>query len=84
VALLHTPSLVHDDINDKSKLRCGQVTVNAQWGSGLVLLVGDFVFVQLLGLLATYSSRAIRTLGDCCTSIVEGEALHRRRQAWAD
>jgi len=41
----------------------------------LALLVGDFVFVRLLGLLAECGSRAIRILSDCCTSIVEGETL---------
>jgi geranylgeranyl pyrophosphate synthase len=75
VELLHTASLVHDDINDKSELRRGQATINARWGNGLALLVGDFVFVRLLGLLATCSPRAIQILGDCCTAVVEGETL---------
>jgi len=75
VELLHTASLVHDDINDKSELRRGQATINARWGDGLALLVGDFVFVRLLGLLATCSPREIRILGDCCTAVVEGETL---------
>ncbi len=75
VELLHTASLVHDDINDQSELRRGQATVNARWGNSLALLVGDFVFVRLLSLLAECGARAIRILGDCCTSIVEGETL---------
>jgi octaprenyl-diphosphate synthase len=75
VELLHTASLVHDDINDHSELRRGQATINARWGNGLALLVGDFVFVRLLGLLSTCSSRAIQILGDCCTAVVEGETL---------
>ena len=75
VELLHTASLVHDDINDRSELRRGQATVNARWGNDLALLVGDFVFVRLLSLLADCGARAIRILGDCCTSIVEGETL---------
>lgn len=75
VELLHTASLVHDDINDQSELRRGQATVNARWGNNLALLVGDFVFVRLLSLLADCGARVIRILGDCCTSIVEGETL---------
>ena len=75
VELLHTASLVHDDINDQSNLRRGQATVNAQWGDGLALLVGDFIFVRLLQLIAGFAPRAIRVLADCCTSIVEGETL---------
>ena len=80
VELVHTASLVHDDINDQSELRRGQATVNARWGSGLALLVGDFVFVRLLSLLAECGSRAIQILGDCCTSIVEGETLQMLHQ----
>jgi geranylgeranyl pyrophosphate synthase len=75
VELLHTASLVHDDINDKSNFRRGQATVNAQWGNGLALLVGDVIFVRLLQLIAGFSPRAIHVLADCCTSIVEGETL---------
>jgi octaprenyl-diphosphate synthase len=75
VELLHTASLIHDDINDRSDVRRGQPSVNAQWGDGLALLVGDFVFVRLLGLIAVLDSRAIHALADCCTAIVEGETL---------
>jgi geranylgeranyl pyrophosphate synthase len=48
VELLHTASLIHDDINDRSDMRRGQPSVNARWGDGLALLIGDFVFVRLL------------------------------------
>jgi geranylgeranyl pyrophosphate synthase len=75
VELLHTASLVHDDINDRSQMRRGQETVNAQWGNGLALLVGDFVFVKLLNLIATFDSRIVQVMAGCCTAIVEGETL---------
>lgn len=75
VELLHTASLVHDDINDRSDLRRGQATVNAQWGDSLALLVGDFIFVRLLQWMADFAPRAIRVLADSCTAIVEGETL---------
>jgi octaprenyl-diphosphate synthase len=75
VELLHTASLVHDDINDRSNLRRGQATVNAQWGDSLALLVGDFIFVRLLQWMADFAPRAIRVLADSCTAIVEGETL---------
>jgi geranylgeranyl pyrophosphate synthase len=80
VELLHTASLVHDDINDRSDMRRGQATVNARWGNGLALLVGDYVFVKLLNLMAAFDSRVIRVLSDCCTAIVEGETLQMLHQ----
>ena len=75
VELLHTASLIHDDINDRSDMRRGMASVNAQWGNGLALLIGDFVFVRLLGLAAAFDNRALRVLADCCSAIVEGETL---------
>ncbi len=75
VELLHTASLIHDDINDHSAMRRGQATVNAQWGNGLALLIGDFVFVKLLRLMAAFEPPLIRVLANCCTDIVEGETL---------
>jgi geranylgeranyl pyrophosphate synthase len=73
--LLHTASLVHDDINDHSDLRRGSETVNARWGNALALLVGDFIFVRMLTLLPGLNAQALTTLAECCTAIVEGEAL---------
>jgi geranylgeranyl pyrophosphate synthase len=75
VELLHTASLVHDDINDHSDLRRGQKTANAQWGDGLALLIGDYIFVRLLQRISGFAPQAIRAFADCCTSIVEGETL---------
>jgi len=75
VELLHTASLIHDDINDRSDMRRGQATVNARWGDSLALLAGDFMFIRLLSLIAAFDSRVIRVLADSCTAIVEGETL---------
>jgi octaprenyl-diphosphate synthase len=79
VELLHTASLVHDDINDHSSLRRGQASVNAQWGDSLALLIGDFVFVRLLGLMASFDSQVNRVLARACSAIVEGETLQMLR-----
>jgi len=75
VELLHTASLIHDDINDRSDMRRGRATVNARWGDSLALLTGDFIFIKLLSMIAAFDSRVIRVLADCCTAIVEGETL---------
>jgi octaprenyl-diphosphate synthase len=75
VELVHTASLIHDDINDHSDTRRGRATINARWGSSLALLIGDFVFVRLLNLIADLDPRVIRVMAQCCTGIVEGETL---------
>ncbi len=76
VELLHTATLIHDDINDCSVMRRGQETVNARWGDSLALLAGDFMFVRLLSLIAPFGRDIIQVVADCCTAIVEGETLH--------
>jgi octaprenyl-diphosphate synthase len=75
VELLHTASLIHDDINDRSELRRGHATVNARWGNSLALLIGDFIFVRLLNLIADLDPQVIQIMSRCCTAIVEGETL---------
>ena len=75
VELLHTASLIHDDINDQSHLRRGQISVNAEHGDALALWIGDFVFVKQLELVASLDSGLIQVLAHCCTTIVEGETL---------
>lgn len=75
VELLHTASLIHDDINDHSDMRRGQPSVNARLGNSLALLVGDYAFIRVLELLAELNARIIRVLAECCTAIVEGETL---------
>ncbi len=75
VELLHTASLIHDDINDHSSMRRGQATVNARWGDSLALLTGDFVFIKLLGLMPALDPRLIQVLAGACRDLVEGEVL---------
>jgi octaprenyl-diphosphate synthase len=75
VELVHTASLIHDDINDQSNMRRGQETINAQWGDSLALIAGDFVFVRMLSLIAAFDTRILQVLADACLDIVEGETL---------
>ena len=40
--MLHNASLIHDDVVDETTLRRGKVTVNAEWGNHIAVLVGDY------------------------------------------
>jgi len=75
VELIHTASLVHDDINDGGKTRRGQATINARWGNTLALLTGDFIFLRVFNLLADFGSDVVRVLAKACIALVEGETL---------
>jgi geranylgeranyl pyrophosphate synthase len=75
VELLHTASLIHDDINDGSALRRGIPTVNGLLGNGMALLVGDFVFAQTLQILSSLDPWALGILAAATIKLVEGETL---------
>jgi octaprenyl-diphosphate synthase len=74
VELIHTASVVHDDINDHGVLRRGRPSVNAIWGRTFALLTGDFLFTAVYTLLAPYKDLNI-TLAAAARALVEGETL---------
>lgn len=78
IELMHTASVVHDDINDHGVMRRGQVSVNAKWGRTFALLTGDYLFTSVYELMAPYGDLN-RDLASSATALVEGETL----QAWA-
>src|SRR5262249_9722887 len=43
--MLHTATLVHDDIIDDASVRRGRASVNAKWGSDLTVLIGDWLYM---------------------------------------
>lgn len=53
--LIHTASLVHDDIVDNSPLRRGVQTLNNKWNNSVAVLVGDFLFAKSFEILSGYS-----------------------------
>lgn len=74
VELMHTASVVHDDINDHGVMRRGRPSVNAQWGRTFALLTGDFLFTAVYQLMAPYGELNI-DLSAAATALVEGETL---------
>ena len=83
VELLHTASLVHDDIVDRAALRRGKPTLNSVLGSGAVILVGDYLFAQSAMLAAaTQNPRVVAifasTLADLCDGQLR-EMFHAHR-----
>ena len=74
VELMHTASVVHDDINDHGIVRRGVPSVNAIWGRTFALLTGDFLFTAVYQLMAPYGDLNI-DLADAATALVEGETL---------
>lgn len=72
--LVHTASVVHDDINDHGIIRRGRPSVNAIWGRTFALLTGDFLFTKVYELMAPYGDLNI-IFADATVALVEGETL---------
>lgn len=74
VELVHTATLVHDDINDHGLMRRGRRTINSIWGRTFALLTGDFLFTKVYQLMAPYQDLNI-TFAQMTVALVEGETL---------
>jgi geranylgeranyl pyrophosphate synthase len=74
VELLHTATLVHDDLIDGALLRRGSPTLNAQWSPAATVVTGDFIFARAAKLAAETDSLAVMHLfAETLTVVVNGE-----------
>jgi octaprenyl-diphosphate synthase len=74
VELLHTASLIHDDIIDKADVRRGEESVHAKWGPNVTVLLGDYLYIKSIGLaLASRHDRIIHILAEVSARMIEGE-----------
>lgn len=75
IEMVHTATLVHDDINDHSLLRRGRPSVHARWGRTFALLAGDYLFAKVYELMAPYGANYNVIMANACCQLVEGETL---------
>ena len=74
--LLHTASLVHDDVVDESKERRGQASVNAEYNNKVAVLVGDYVLsTALLNVALTNNTHIVQSLAELGRTLSNGEIL---------
>src|SRR5512134_2202300 len=74
VELLHTATLVHDDLIDGSLLRRGMPTLNARWSPAATVLTGDFLFARAAKLAAEADHLPLMKLfAETLATIVNGE-----------
>ena len=76
IEMLHTATLLHDDVVDDSNLRRGRATVNAHWGNPTAVLVGDYLVARAFQMIASLKSPAVfDIMSDATCVIAEGEVL---------
>ena len=80
VELIHTATLIHDDIIDHSALRRGRRTLNELWGNNLTVLLGDWLYTTAMKMALRHGSVAVLDrLCDATLRMTEGELLTQRR-----
>lgn len=76
IELIHTATLLHDDIVDESSKRRGENTANELWGNAASVLVGDFLYSRAFEMmLEPESMRIMQILSKVTNNIAEGEVL---------
>lgn len=76
VELIHTSTLLHDDVVDESDLRRGRETANALFGNAASVLVGDFLYSRTFQMMVDIGDmRVMRVLSSATNVIAEGEVL---------
>ncbi len=74
IELIHTATLLHDDVIDESDLRRGQETVNAQWTNLISVLMGDYLFAKAFRILVgTGSMELMGTVSRATERVSVGE-----------
>lgn len=76
VEMIHTATLVHDDVLDEATVRRHVSTVNAGWGNQTSILLGDFLFTYAFHLASSVDARACQIIGASTNRVCEGE-LHQ-------
>lgn len=75
VELIHTATLVHDDVLDEANTRRHVRTVNSLWGDRTSLLLGDMLFSAAFRLCSTVDATACEWIGDATNRVCAGELL---------
>ena len=80
VEIMHTATLVHDDIVDEADTRRGQASLNSLLGNDLTVLIGDFLYIQSMSLAVEQENPAVvATMCDLTMRMIEGMLLEKAR-----
>src|SRR5207244_472984 len=73
VEMIHTATLVHDDVLDGATVRRHRATANVAWGNHNSILLGDYLFTHAFHLASTVDARACAIIGAATNRVCEGE-----------
>ena len=76
IEILHTATLMHDDVVDEGKMRRGRETANARWDNNQAVLVGDFLYTRSFQMMIRQGNLGVmQALADAANRLSEGEVL---------
>ena len=73
--LIHSATLIHDDINDHGELRRGKIAAYKKFGAHKALIAGDFLFVRSFRLGGQWNQQVVETISEACTATAESEIM---------
>ena len=76
--LIHSATLLHDDIIDGGKTRRGRPSAFSSYGLASTLVTGDFLFSKAFELCGRFEEQIVRWAADACVSLTEGEVMQAR------
>jgi octaprenyl-diphosphate synthase len=81
IEMIHTASLLHDDVVDGTKKRRGKKTANILWGNKEVILVGDHLFTQaFLAISALQNNDAVNIIANASHNLTVGEIIQLQNE----
>jgi geranylgeranyl pyrophosphate synthase len=75
IELIHTATLLHDDIIDGAETRRGKESAYKKFGLKSTLVAGDFLFIKAFEFAGKFDETVVQWTADACTSLTEGEIL---------
>ena len=79
IEMLHTATLMHDDVVDEGMLRRGRPTANAQWGNSVAVLVGDFMYTRSFQMMVKIGNlQVMQALASAANTLSEGEVIQMK------
>lgn len=84
IELIHTASLIHDDILDEGVMRRGIETAHKRYGHALAMLCGDYLISKSIELISAYDHEVVKDFGVMGMTMAEGEAMDIQQFDFAD
>ena len=76
IEFIHTATLLHDDVVDRTDLRRGRITANAMWSNSAAVLSGDFLYSRAFQMMVEVGHLDVmQVMADTTNAIAEGEVL---------